>query len=104
MFSFPLRGQKRKDLQRDDSQDNLCAQKDMLLNKRSVLGSACCYLFSFLSKENKSKNKLCVLRGSAVGIVLSKTLSGSPFKPPFLGVVVDFPLPLLAPRTARMPS
>jgi hypothetical protein len=90
MFSFLLRGQKRKDLQRDDSQDNLCAQKDMLLNKRSVLGSACCYLFSFLSKENKSKNKLCVLRGSAVGIVLSKTLSGSPFKPPFLGVVVDF--------------
>ena len=51
---------------------------------------ACCYLFSFLSKENKSKNKLCVLRGSAVGIVLSKTLSGSPFKPPFLGVMVDW--------------
>ena len=42
----------------------------MLLNKRSVLGSACCYLFSFLSKENKSKNKLCVLRGSAVGRVV----------------------------------
>ena len=51
---------------------------------------ACCYLFSFLSKENKSKNKLCVLRGSAVRIVLSKTLSGSPFKPPFLVVVVDY--------------
>ncbi len=62
MFNFLLRGQRRKDLQRDDSEDNLCAQKDMLLNKRSVLGSACCYLFSFLSKENKSKNKLCVLR------------------------------------------
>lgn len=59
MFSFLLRGQKRKDLQRDYSQDNLCAQKDMLLNKRSVLGSACCYLFSFLSKENKLKSKPC---------------------------------------------
>ena len=40
---------------------------------------ACCYLFSFLSKENKLKNKLCVLCGSAVIIVLSKTLSRSPF-------------------------
>jgi len=47
-------------------------------------------LFSFLSKENKSKNKLCVLCGSAVRIIFSKTLSGSPFKPPFLGVMVDF--------------
>jgi len=28
-------------------------------------------LFSFLSKENKSKNKLCDLRGSAVRIVLT---------------------------------
>ncbi len=90
MFSFLLRGQKRKDLQHDSGQGNSCAHKDMLLNKMTLPGSACCYLFSFLSKENKSKNKLCVLRGSAVRIVLSKTLSGSPFKPFFLGVVVDF--------------
>lgn len=74
----------------DDSvQDNSCAQKNMLLNKMTVPGSACCYLFSFVSKENKSKNKLCVLC-AAVRIILSKTLLGSPFKPPFLGVVVDF--------------
>jgi len=50
---------------------------------------ACCYLFSFLSKENKSKNKLCVLCASAVRIVFSKTLSGSPFKLPVLRVMVD---------------
>jgi len=62
----------------------------MLLNKMTVSGSASCYLFSFLSKENKSKNNLCVLRASAVRIVFSKTLSGLPIKPPFLGVVVDF--------------
>jgi hypothetical protein len=31
-----------------------------------------------------------VLCASAVRIILSKTLLGSPFKPPFLGVVVDF--------------
>ena len=61
----------------------------MFLNKMTIPGSVCCYLFFFPSKENKSKIKLCVLSGSAVSIVLSKTLSGSPFKPPFLGVVVD---------------
>ena len=71
MFSFLLRGQKRKDLQHDSGQDNSCAHKNMLLNKMTVPGSACCYLFSFLSKENKSKNKLCELCVSAVSIVLS---------------------------------
>jgi len=35
---------------------------------------AYCYLFSFPSKENKSKTKLCVLRVSAVNRVLSETL------------------------------
>jgi hypothetical protein len=89
MFSFLLRGQKRKDLQHDSGQGNSCAHKNMLLNKMTVPGLACCYLFSFLSKENKSKKKLCVLCASAVRIILSKTLLGSPFKPPFLGVVVD---------------
>jgi len=70
MFSFLLRGQKRKDLQHDSGQDNSSAHKNMLLNKMTVPGSVCCYLFSFVlkvplflagSKENKSKNKLCVL-------------------------------------------
>ena len=88
MFSFLLRGQKRKDLQRDASQDNNCERKNMHLNQGHASCSACCYLFSFLSKENKSKSKLCVLRASAVRIVLSETLSGSPFKPSFLGVVI----------------
>jgi hypothetical protein len=31
----------------------------------------CCYLFSFLSKENKLKTKLSVLRAFAVRIVFS---------------------------------
>jgi hypothetical protein len=73
-------------------------RNNTIVNKMTVSGSACCYLFScvlqvplFLagSKENKLNGKLCVLCVSAVSIVLSKTLSGSPFKPPFLGVVVD---------------
>jgi len=42
------------------------------------------------SKENKSNSKLRVLGAFAVGNSLSKTLSGSPFKPPFSRVVVDF--------------
>ncbi len=44
---------------------------------------ACCYLFSFFSKENKSKNRLCVLRDSEVRIVLSKTLLGLLSSHPF---------------------
>jgi len=50
-------------------------------------------LFCFSASQRKAKKKnqkLCDLCGSAVRIVLSKTLSGSPFKPPFLGVVVDY--------------
>jgi len=90
MFSFLLRGQKRKDLQRYIGQDNSLAHKNALLNKMNVSDKACSYLFSFLSKENKSMSKLCVLCASAVNIFLSKTLSGSSFKPPFLGVVIDW--------------
>ena len=56
MFSFLLRGQKRKDLQRDDSQDNLCAQKDMLLNKRSVWPEGL-LLFVFLPLKGKQIKK-----------------------------------------------
>ena len=87
MISFLLRGQKRNDLQRDSY-----AHKNMLFNKMTVPGSVCWYLFSFVlqvprfsagSKENKSKNRLCVLRASAVKIVFSKTISGLPFKPFF---------------------
>ena len=93
-----LRDQKRKDLQRDSGQGNSYTHKNMLLYKMLLPGSACCYLFSFVlkvprfsagSKENKSNNKLCVLCAFAVKFILSKTLLGSPFKPPFLGVVVD---------------
>jgi len=81
MFSFLLRGQKRKDLHCDGSQDNSCVHKNKILNRTAVSGSACCYLFSFVlqvplfsagSKENKSNSKLCVLRASAVSIVLPK--------------------------------
>ena len=66
MFSFLLRGQKRKYPQRDSSQDNIFVNKNMVFNKITVSGSDSCYLFSFLSKENKSNNNLCVLCASAV--------------------------------------
>ena len=56
MFSFLLRGQKRKDLQRDGSQDNLCAQKNTLLNKRSVLPQGL-LLFVFLPLKGKQINE-----------------------------------------------
>jgi len=65
-------------------------RNNTIVNNMAVSGSACRYLFSFLSKENKSNSKLCVLRASAVSAVLSKALSGSSFKPSFLGVAVEF--------------
>jgi hypothetical protein len=40
-------------------------------------------------KGKQEKSKLSVLCVSAVNIIQAKTLSGSPFKPPFSGVVVD---------------
>jgi hypothetical protein len=47
-------------------------------------------VFVFLPLKGKQeKSKLSVLCVSAVNIIQAKTLSGSPFKPPFLGVVVD---------------
>jgi len=79
--------QREKILQREGFEDSGSAHKNTG-EQHSLSGSACCYLFSFLSKENKSKTKLCVLCVSAVNSVLSKTLSGSPFKPFLRGVVV----------------
>jgi len=46
----------RKDLQRDSGQDNSCAHKNMLLNKMTVPGSACCYLSSFLLAQFNTKS------------------------------------------------
>jgi len=46
-------------------------------------------LFSTGSKENKKKVTLCSLSLAVDNNILIKTLLGSPFKPPFLGIVVD---------------
>jgi hypothetical protein len=47
-------------------------------------------VFVFLPLKGKQeKSQLSVLCVSAVNIIQAKTLSGSPFKPPLLGVVVD---------------
>ena len=54
------------------------------------------HMFSFLSKENKSNNNLCVPCVPLRWVLLLaglKTLSGSPLKSPFLGVVVDIQFP-----------
>jgi len=47
------------------------------------------FAFRRLSEKQNRKSFLCDLCDSAVNSVLSKTLLGSQFKPPFLGVVVD---------------
>ena len=47
-------------------------------------------MFSFLSKENKKKVDSAFFASAVNNSIQTKTLSGSPFKPPFLGVVVDF--------------
>jgi hypothetical protein len=43
-------------------------------------------------KGKQEKSKLSVLCVSAVNIIQKETFSGSPFKPPFFRVVVDFSL------------
>ncbi len=86
IFSFLLRGQKRKDLPRDGSEDSGSVHKNTLVNE--VLCRVRHVVICFPSPQRKTNKK--VTSASAVRIVLSKTLLGSPFKPPFLGVVVDW--------------
>jgi len=60
------------------------------------------FAFRRLSEKQNRKSFLCDLCASAVNSVLSKTLLGSQFKPPFLGVVVDLLPPSWIPAYAGM--
>ena len=65
----------------------LCRDRHAVICFPSSLPCAMRSLLLWGQRKTNQKLNLCDLCGFAVNRVLSKTLLGSPFKPPFLGVV-----------------
>ena len=87
--SLETQGSQRKKINTQVIGENHSRVNKSKYSKKNYDAVRLVFLVFLPLKGKQEKSKLSVLCVSAVNSIERKTLSGSTFKPPFLGVVVD---------------